>query len=106
MEEIISREQYDNVIQENGVVIMFSAGWCPDCVVIEPFLPEIVEEHSDLKFYKVNRDNFIELCQELDIFGIPSFLVYKNGEEVHRFVSKDRKTKEEINEFLLEAKNK
>ncbi|MGB3102380.1 MAG: thioredoxin family protein, partial [Psychrobacillus psychrotolerans] len=41
-----------------------------------------------------------DLCIELDIFGIPSFLAYENGEEKGRFVSKDRKTREEIESFL------
>lgn len=106
MKDIQSQEEYDKVVQEGGAILMFSAGWCPDCVVIEPVLPELEEKHSDLSFYKVNRDNFIELCQELNIFGIPSFLAFKNGTEVHRFVSKDRKSKEEIDAFLEEVKQK
>jgi thiol-disulfide isomerase/thioredoxin len=106
MKQLTSIEQYRDVINGEGTVLMFSAGWCPDCVVIEPVLPELEEKHSDLAFYKVNRDDFIELCQELEVFGIPSFIVFKNGKEVHRFVSKDRKTKEEIDGFLNEAKEK
>ncbi|MFA9559067.1 thioredoxin family protein [Evansella sp. AB-rgal1] len=106
MEQLQSKEQFDKFIHGDGVVFMFSAGWCPDCVVIEPHLPEVMEQFSEFQFYKVNRDDFIDLCQELDIFGIPSFIVFKNGEEVHRFVSKDRKTKEEIVNFLQEAKGK
>ncbi|WP_142289593.1 thioredoxin family protein, partial [Gottfriedia luciferensis] len=43
---------------------------------------------------------FIELCQELDIFGIPSFVAFNNGEEIGRYVNKDRKTKEQVEEFL------
>ncbi|MDG5787043.1 thioredoxin family protein [Evansella sp. AB-P1] len=106
MKDLETKEQFDEVIQSNGTVFMFSAGWCPDCVVIEPHLKEIEKAFSHFEFYKVNRDNFIDLCQELDIFGIPSFVVYKNGEEVHRFVSKNRKSKEEIIAFLSEAKDK
>ena len=44
--------------------------------------------------------NLLNYVIELDIFGIPSFLVFENGEEKGRFVSKDRKTKEEIESFL------
>jgi hypothetical protein len=36
----------------------------------------------------------------LSVFGIPSFVAFKNGQEAGRFVSKDRKTQEEIEEFL------
>ncbi|WP_096436195.1 thioredoxin family protein [Alteribacter populi] len=103
MKSIQSVEQFDKVKNEDGTVFMFTAGWCPDCVVIEPELPAIEEKYSSLQFYKVNRDQFIEICQEHDIFGIPSFLFFRNGTEVHRFVTKDRKTKEQIEQFLDEG---
>ena len=48
----------------------------------------------------VHRDQFIDVCQEYEIFGIPSFIAFQNGKEVGRFVSKDRKTKEEIMNFM------
>lgn len=104
MENVTSLEQYQKIIEGDGSVLLFSAGWCPDCAAIEPLLPVLEENHSDLDFYKINRDEFIELCQELDIFGIPSFLVFKEGNEIQRFVSKDRKTMEEIDVFLTKAK--
>ncbi|SIE49450.1 Uncharacterised protein [Mycobacteroides abscessus subsp. abscessus] len=33
-------------------------------------------------------------------FGIPSFIAFRDGEESGRFVSKDRKTQEEIENFI------
>lgn len=65
-------------------------------------MPEIERELPDYKFVLIDRDEFIELCQQYDVFGIPSFIVFKDGEEVGRFVSKDRKTKSEIVEFIKE----
>ncbi|WP_209123906.1 thioredoxin family protein [Alkalihalobacillus sp. BA299] len=106
MKEIQSIEMFNNEIQSGISVVMFSADWCPDCRVIEPFLPEVEAEFSQMNFVYANRDQFIDLCGELNIFGIPSFIVYHNGQEVHRFVSKDRKTQEEIKTFLTEALNK
>ncbi|PYZ97162.1 thiol reductase thioredoxin [Alteribacter lacisalsi] len=100
---IQTQEQLQEIKQGDGAVLYFTAGWCPDCVVIEPVLPELEEKHNHFQFFKVDRDSFIEECQENDIFGIPSFLVFKNGKEVHRFVSKSRKSKEEIDQFLTEA---
>jgi hypothetical protein len=55
---------------------------------------------KSLKKESISCDDFIDLCAELSIFGIPSFVGYSNGEETGRFVSKDRKTKEEIEEFI------
>ncbi|MFZ3589394.1 thioredoxin family protein [Bacillus sp. DJP31] len=99
MKKLESIEQYKEII--NGkTVLLFSADWCPDCRVIEPILPEIEDSYSAFTFYYVDRDQFIDLCIELDVFGIPSFIAYNAGKELDRFVSKDRKTKEEIESFL------
>jgi thioredoxin-like negative regulator of GroEL len=55
---------------------------------------------SEYTFVHIDRDDFIDLCQQLDVYGIPSFLAYENGKELGRFVSKDRKTQEEIESFI------
>ena len=43
---------------------------------------------------------FMDDCLSLGIMGIPSFLIFQKGREKGRFVSKQRKTKEEIKNFL------
>jgi thiol-disulfide isomerase/thioredoxin len=103
MEKIQSIDQFKELASKESAVFMFSADWCPDCKVIEPVLPRIEADFPSFSFYYVDRDQFIDLCGELDIFGIPSFLAYVNGEEVERFVSKDRKSQEEIEAFLSKA---
>jgi hypothetical protein len=42
----------------------------------------------------------MSLAQEWAILGIPSLVVLENGKEIGRFVDKNRKTKEEIMNFL------
>ncbi len=100
MKHLETVEQFNELKNNEQVIFIFSAGWCPDCRVIEPILPEIEEAYPAYQFVEVNRDEFIELCQEHDIFGIPSFLAFADGKETGRFVSKDRKTKEEIVQFI------
>ncbi|SFJ10850.1 Thioredoxin [Halobacillus dabanensis] len=92
--------QMKNLIAQESVIFLFSADWCPDCRVIEPFLPELEEKYDGWTFVYVDRDKFIHICAENDVFGIPSFLAFKNGEEIGRFVSKNRKTQEQIEEFI------
>lgn len=85
----------------NGTyVLFFTADWCPDCRFIKPFMPEIEKDFAPMKFVKVDRDENIDLAREMDIFGIPSFVVYQDGQEQGRFVNKDRKTKEQVEKFL------
>ncbi|TCT19910.1 thiol-disulfide isomerase/thioredoxin [Melghiribacillus thermohalophilus] len=88
------------MISRGKTVLLFSADWCPDCRLIEPFMPEIEKKYEEFQFVYVDRDDFIDLCQEYDVFGIPSFIAFENGVEIGRFVSKDRKTREEIEAFL------
>ncbi|MEI4769235.1 thioredoxin family protein [Psychrobacillus sp. FJAT-51614] len=100
MKSLNSVEEFDQLKQESKVVFKFTADWCPDCHFIDPFMDEVEGEFSDFQFVSVDRDKFIDLCIQLDVFGIPSFIVFDNGEEKGRFVSKDRKTREEIESFL------
>ncbi|KMM37354.1 thioredoxin family protein [Guptibacillus hwajinpoensis] len=104
MKKFEKHEEYLEAIKEGKSVLLFSADWCPDCRVIEPFLPELEEKYSELDFYYVDRDDHIDLCQEMDVFGIPSFVAFQDGEESGRFVSKLSKSQEEIEEFLTTVK--
>ncbi|SEM39123.1 Thiol-disulfide isomerase or thioredoxin [Mesobacillus persicus] len=100
MKKLESIEQF-NTIKNNGKhLFLFSANWCPDCRFIDPFLPELEQKFNEFTFVYIDRDEHIDLCVELNVFGIPSFLAYKDGEELGRFVSKERKTQEQIEEFI------
>jgi thiol-disulfide isomerase/thioredoxin len=100
MKNLASMEQFEQLRDGGKTIFMFSANWCSDCRFIEPFLPEIEAKFSDFNFIHVDRDQFIDLCQQLDVYGIPSFIAFESGSELGRFVSKDRKTQEEIEEFI------
>lgn len=102
MKTLESIEQFNDLINNSPVIALFSADWCPDCRMIEPELPAIESANPDYTFIMIDRDKFIDLCQQYDIFGIPSFIAFKNGGEIGRFVSKDQKTKEEVSRFIEE----
>jgi len=46
----------------------------------------------------------MELAKLWDVYGIPSLVVLDNDKEIGRFVNRNRKTKEEINDFLAGLK--
>lgn len=100
MRKLQSLEEFEQLKNDGKHIFVFSADWCPDCRFADLFLPEIEEKYAEYEFVHVDRDEFIDLCAQLDIYGIPSFIAYNNGEELGRFVSKDRKTKEEVESFI------
>lgn len=100
-----SYEELAQLIETKNTVLFFTADWCGDCVYIKPVLPEIEAAFPDYTFIQVDRDEFIDLCSDWAIFGIPSFIVTQDGKETARFVNKERKTKEQIMTFLTDATN-
>ncbi|HSI66822.1 MAG TPA: thioredoxin family protein [Planococcus sp. (in: firmicutes)] len=104
MQHLNSIEEFHEKSNGKNTVFMFTADWCPDCRVIDPIMPEIEAKFNEFTFISVDRDRFIDLCIDLNIFGIPSFLGFVNGKEAGRFVSKDRKTKQEIESFIESLK--
>lgn len=100
MEALQTNEQFEQLKGEERTIFMFTATWCPDCTVIEPVLPRLEVDYPEYTFVSVDRDQFIDLCGELNIFGIPSFVAFHEGTEVGRFVSKDRKTQADIEAFI------
>lgn len=104
MKSINSMEEFYQVIeQDKPIFIYFYTVWCPDCFAVKPYLPKLEEEFQDVSFYMMNRDTDIELARHLNIFGIPSFLMYQASKEIGRFVSKDRKTHQEVQAFIKKA---
>ena len=100
----LKEDQLIETIGNGKVVLFFTADWCQDCRFIKPAMPEIEQDFSDYTFYEVDRDENIDLAAELNVFGIPSFIVYDNGKEIGRFVNKDRKTKQQVEDFLNNLK--
>ncbi|MGO1969979.1 MAG: thioredoxin family protein [Levilactobacillus brevis] len=96
----ISATELTDVVKSGKTMLFFSATWCPDCAFIKPAMPEIEAEYPDFKFVAVDRDENIDLAAELNVFGIPSFIAYTDGQEIGRLVNKDRKTKAEVEEFI------
>lgn len=89
-----------HLITKGKYVLFFTATWCSDCRFIKPAMPAIEAEFPEYEFIQIDRDKYIDICEEWEIFGIPSFVVIDNGREIGRFVNKDRKTKREITEFI------
>ena len=78
----------DEVLNSGKVTVLdFYADWCGPCRKLSPIMDEIEQELSDkVKFTKVNTDENVELAQTFQISGIPTLLVFKDGQVVERMV--------------------
>ena len=101
---VMKEDQLQQKLAKGKYVLFFTAGWCPDCRFIKPAMPEIEKDFPEFTFLQVDRDENIDLAAELNIFGIRSFVAYADGKEIGRFVNKDRKTKQQVEDFLRKLK--
>lgn len=101
MQEITTIEQFEQLINgENKIIIKFFAGWCPDCTRMDMFIDPIIEEYNMYEWYSINRDNFPELAEKYQVLGIPSLLIFQNGEKLAHLHSANAKTPDQVTEFL------
>ncbi len=67
------------------VLVDFWATWCGPCRMVGPIVSEIAEEYAGkIKVGKVNVDEEMPLATKFGITGIPTLLVFKNGEVVNQ----------------------
>ncbi|MTH55180.1 thiol reductase thioredoxin [Bacillus mangrovi] len=103
MERITTTEQFDQLISGNQeVLIKFFADWCPDCTRMNFFIDEILEEYSAYQWFEINKDELPEIAENYQVMGIPSILIFKNGEKKGHLHSANAKTPDQVREFLSE----
>ena len=83
------------------VLVDFWAPWCGPCRMLAPVLEEAAKQFADrVKFVKVNVDEHQETPAKYGVRGIPSLMLFKNGEMVANKVG--ALTKSQLVEFLEE----
>ena len=72
---------------EIPVFVDFWGSWCPPCKMVEPVIVELAEEfEGKIKVGKLNVDQNPATRAMYEIAGVPTFMLFKNGEVLFRVV--------------------
>lgn len=76
-----------SAVKDKIALIDFGAPWCGPCKMIEPVLETLSEEMNDtVDFYAVNVDENPSESSTFGVRGVPTLIVFHDGQEVDRMV--------------------
>ena len=98
----LNRDNYESEVKESSIPVLVDF-WGPKCVPCLNLMPQVEELEKEyegkLKFAKLNAAENRMLCARLQVMGLPSFLLYKDGDEAKRIGGQDL-TIESIREMI------
>ena len=83
----MSELESENLIGEGVVLVHFFLPWGASCQIQIPIMDELAGKFEGKAFVgKLNLSENRELADGLGITGVPTFVVFRDGKEVQRFI--------------------
>ena len=100
--KVINENEFINEVKDGLVLIDFYSEWCGPCKMLSSVLEQINRENNDIKVVKVNVDDSINIASYYQVQSIPTLVLLKDGEFIHRMIGFNPKKK--IEEFISKGK--
>ena len=89
MVQEINVDNFDEIVlsSDKVTVVDFFATWCGPCRKLGPILEEVEQELSEkVNFAKIDTDENIDVAKKYQVSGLPTLLIFKDGEVIERMV--------------------
>ncbi len=102
--EDLTTDTFESLVAQSPlpVIIDFWGPACQPCLALLPKVEALAQRHiGKLQVYKVNASQNRRLCIRLRVMGLPSFLLFKDGNEVARLTGEVNA--EQVEQFMSQA---
>lgn len=83
----LTSKNYKDEISAGVTLVDFWASWCGPCRKIAPILEELANDKElNIKVGKLNVDTYQAFAVEKGIEILPTLILYKDGQEITRFL--------------------
>jgi thioredoxin 1 len=85
----LNKSNVEEALKQKKVTVLdFWAPWCGPCRMLGPIIDELSNDNSgkDVTIAKINVEESQELALKYGVRGIPTVIIFKNGEEQTRKV--------------------
>lgn len=75
-----NESNFNQLVNNDLVLVDFFAEWCGPCRMLEPVLDDVANDRSDFDIVKVNIDKNRALAQQFGVMSVPTLMIFKKGE--------------------------
>ena len=83
MLKYLENESFNEIINQDKVLVDFYAEWCGPCKMLTPVLERLGES---FEIVKVDVDKHFDLAKEYGIMSVPTLFIFKNGKVVKQMI--------------------
>jgi thioredoxin 1 len=78
-------ETFANLTGEGSVLVDFWGPRCQPCLAMMPIIAALEEQAGGaVRVVKVNSAENRQICRDLRVFGLPTYVLMRDGEELER----------------------
>ena len=76
----LTKETFEDTVTQPGITLVdWWASWCGPCRTFAPVFQAASEEHSDVRFGKIDTEDQQELAAAAQITSIPTLMAFRDG---------------------------
>jgi len=101
----VNKENFEKEVlkAEGAVLVDFWGPKCESCLSLMPDVEKLAEKYGDkIKFCKLNTAENRRLAISQKVLGLPTFIIYKDGEKVKEISGAENCTSEAIENLIKE----